>query len=102
MTRHVEVLSGVLILRRIAASHVAASHAQSKMNPRIAHLQALFAPVSVRADITNRIEMSTFGHGVTLLVLKSDRKFRISTHNQTIPDHHLSIAPTAQEVHGLV
>jgi hypothetical protein len=43
-----EVLGGVLVLRGIAAADVAADLAKAQMNPRIAHLQALLAPIALR------------------------------------------------------
>src|SRR6185312_897830 len=41
--RTVKMLRGVLVLRRIAAAHMAARHTQAQMHPGIAHLQALLA-----------------------------------------------------------
>jgi hypothetical protein len=49
------MLGGVLVLRRITTSDVAANHAQSKMHPSIAHFQALFAALRVRLYILDLI-----------------------------------------------
>jgi hypothetical protein len=43
-----EVLGGVPVLGGIAAADVAANLAEAQMDPRIAHLQALFASIGVR------------------------------------------------------
>jgi hypothetical protein len=43
----VEVLGGVLVFGGVAASDVAALHAQAEMHPGIAHFQALFATLGV-------------------------------------------------------
>jgi hypothetical protein len=43
-----EVLCRVPIFGGIAAADVAADFAEAQMDPRIAHLQALLAPISVR------------------------------------------------------
>jgi hypothetical protein len=53
----VKVLGGVFVLGRIAAADVAATQAQAKMDPSIAHLQALFAAVRVGLYVFNLIEM---------------------------------------------
>jgi hypothetical protein len=39
----VEVLSGVLALRRIAATHVATGETEAEVDPGIAQLEAFFA-----------------------------------------------------------
>ena len=46
-----KVLSGVLVLRAIAAAHVPADFTETKMNPSIASLQTVFAPACARRDI---------------------------------------------------
>jgi hypothetical protein len=43
MFRVLMVLRGVLVLRRIAASDMAAGQAQTKVHPGVAHLEAFFA-----------------------------------------------------------
>src|SRR5579863_7650339 len=57
----VEMFGRVFILRRIAATHVAANHTQPQMNPRVVHLQTLLAAVRARLHIFDLVEMST-GH----------------------------------------
>src|SRR5665213_2466740 len=46
-----KMFGGVFVLRRIAAAHVSAVHAEAKMNPLVARLEALFTTVGVRLDI---------------------------------------------------
>jgi len=43
----VEMLGGVLVFGGVAASDVAALHAQAEMHPGVAHFQALFATLGV-------------------------------------------------------
>ncbi len=43
----VKVLRGVLVLRRIAAPHMAASQTETQVNPGISSLNAIFANVLV-------------------------------------------------------
>jgi hypothetical protein len=47
MTNPLEVFSGVLILRRVAAPHLAAGQAHSQMYPAIATSHTVFAYVFV-------------------------------------------------------
>jgi hypothetical protein len=46
----VEVLGGVFVFRRIAATDMAALQAQPQVHPRVTHLQALFAALCVWGD----------------------------------------------------
>ena len=45
-----KVLGRMLVLGGIAAADVSAVKAETKMNPCVAHLQALFATLGVRFD----------------------------------------------------
>jgi hypothetical protein len=47
----VKMFGRMFVLRRIAASHMAALQAHSQVNPSVTHLQAFFAPGSARANI---------------------------------------------------
>jgi hypothetical protein len=59
-----KVLRRVLVLRGIAASHVAANLAQSQMHPGVAHFEALFAAVRFWLQVANLIGMrASVGHG---------------------------------------
>jgi hypothetical protein len=58
----VKVLCSVLILGRVAAADVAARHAQSQMNPSVAHFQALLAPVRVGFNVSNLIGVRAMLH----------------------------------------
>jgi hypothetical protein len=44
----VKVFGGVFVLRRIAASYVAARQAQAQVEPGVAHLQTFFAAFGMR------------------------------------------------------
>jgi hypothetical protein len=54
-----EVLGGVTILGGIAAADVAANLANAKMNPRIAHLQALLTPIGLRGWVLYLVQVWT-------------------------------------------
>jgi hypothetical protein len=56
----VEVLRSVLILRRIAASNLAAQHAHSQMYPGIADFYALLTGVLVGCREFDFIQVLTF------------------------------------------
>jgi hypothetical protein len=43
----------MFVLGRVAAADMAADSAQTQMNPPVAGLETLFAPVSLRLDILN-------------------------------------------------
>lgn len=64
----VKVLGGVLILRGIAAAHLAALQAHSQMHPGVAGLDALFADVLVCPDDFDLIEMRTLRHRLPLIL----------------------------------
>jgi hypothetical protein len=53
--RRVEVLGGVFVLGRIAATDVSARQAQAKVHPTVTCLQTLFATARMRVDIMNLI-----------------------------------------------
>jgi hypothetical protein len=57
-----EVFGGVLIPGGIAASHMAAVHAEAKVNPSIAAFQALFAAARMRLDVMNLIQVRALRH----------------------------------------
>src|SRR4029077_305955 len=56
-----EVLGGVLVLRRVAAADVAAGEAEPEVDPGVAHLQALLATPSVGFDVLDLIQVRTWG-----------------------------------------
>jgi hypothetical protein len=58
MTGLLEVLGGMLILRRVATSDMTAAQAQSQMHPAVADLDAVFANVFVRASDLDLIQMA--------------------------------------------
>jgi hypothetical protein len=55
-----EVFGGVLVLGRITASHVAARHAHSKMNPGVAGLDAVFTDMRVCSCDFDLVEVLAF------------------------------------------
>jgi hypothetical protein len=55
--RRMEVFGGMLILRGIAATDVAAPQAHAQMDPRVVHLQAFFAAVRARLHCADLIEV---------------------------------------------
>jgi hypothetical protein len=58
-----KMLGSVLVLGRITAPHIPAHHAQAQMNPRIAHLHALFTNVRIGVPNLDLIQMLAFvGH----------------------------------------
>jgi hypothetical protein len=57
--RGMEVLGGVLVLGRIATTHVAADQALAQVHPRLAHLQALLAPFGAWLDVVDLVEVRT-------------------------------------------
>jgi hypothetical protein len=48
-----EMLGGMLIFGGVAATDVAALHAQAEVHPGVAHFQALFATLGVRRYFVN-------------------------------------------------
>src|SRR5579883_1943934 len=57
-----KVFGGMLVLRRIAATNMAAGQAKTKMNPRIAGCKAFLAPISARCDRLNLVAVVTGWH----------------------------------------
>jgi hypothetical protein len=54
---------------RVTAPHVATLPAEPQMDPRLTDLQALFTSVGMRFDVSDGVEMTTFGvaHALSLL-----------------------------------
>jgi hypothetical protein len=50
-----KMLGGMLVLRRITTSDMAANHAESKVHPSITHLQAFLTTIRVRLYILDLI-----------------------------------------------
>jgi hypothetical protein len=59
MFGRVEMSGRVFVLRRIAATHMAADHAQPKVDPGVVQFQTLFTAVGARLDVLDLVEMST-------------------------------------------
>jgi hypothetical protein len=57
-----EMLGGMFILGRIAASHVTTLQAQAQVNPGVAHLQTFLATFRMRLHWANLAEVRTFWH----------------------------------------
>jgi hypothetical protein len=62
----VEVLGGVFVFRRVAATDMAALQAQPQVHPAVTHLQTLFAALGVRRDLLDLVEMLAGLHGYPL------------------------------------
>jgi hypothetical protein len=60
-----EVSGGMTVLGGVAAAHVAAGQALAKVDPGVAHRQALFASGGAGRHITDLIQVSAGGHGVS-------------------------------------
>ena len=78
MARPLRVLGGMLVLRRVAAAHVAARHAQAQVHPGVPRLQAVLAAAAVRGDVADLVEMRA-GHGNPPARLPDGRKSQPST-----------------------
>ena len=59
MVRRVEMFSGMLVPRRIAAAHMSANATQPKVNPAVAGLQTFLAPACMWFLVSNLIQMLT-------------------------------------------
>lgn len=59
MFRFVKVLGRVLVLRRIATADLPTNKAHAEVNPRIAHLNALFTHMLVRCPYFDLIKVRT-------------------------------------------
>ena len=62
MFRPMEVFGGVLVLGRIAATHMAANEAKPEMDPLISGFEALLAAAGVRLHIPNLVQVLTLFH----------------------------------------
>jgi hypothetical protein len=61
MFRGMKVLGGVLVLRGIATPDVAAFKTQAQMDPRVTHLEALFATFRVRLGMLGLLQVNASG-----------------------------------------
>jgi hypothetical protein len=61
-----KMLGRVLVLRRIAATHVPARQAQAQVYPAIAHLQTFLAAAGMWLDVSNLILMRASCHDFLL------------------------------------
>jgi hypothetical protein len=57
-----EVFSRMFVLGGIAATHMATGHAQSQVDPNVAHLQAFFATPGMWPHILNLVGMFAVCH----------------------------------------
>jgi hypothetical protein len=64
MPARMEMLRRMFVLRRIAATHMAAYHAQTQVNPGVVHFQTLLAAVRMRLHILDLVDMRT-GHDLS-------------------------------------
>ena len=67
MARHVEMLGGVFVFRRVATADVSACEAHAQVHPATADAQAVFASLAGRGDGVDLVEVRTGrGHAVFL------------------------------------
>jgi hypothetical protein len=57
-----EMLGGVFVFGRVAAADMPAFHAQTQVNPSVAHFKAFLAAFGARRYFVNVTQMSTSGH----------------------------------------
>jgi hypothetical protein len=62
MAGSAEMGGGVLVLRVVAATHMAAHHAQAQVDPRITETQAVFATVGAWRDRFDLIKVGARNH----------------------------------------
>jgi hypothetical protein len=64
--RGAKMLGGVLVLRGIAAAHVAADLAKPQVHPSVAHFDALLADMNLGFEVANLIGVrASVGHGLS-------------------------------------
>ena len=68
----VEVLGGVLVFRAITAAYVAATEAQSQVNPRISRFQAFLAALSAGLNLVDFVYMGTGGRHMSSFLRAND------------------------------
>ena len=59
MSCRMEVLRCVLVLRTVATAYVATVKAHAKVDPCVAYLQAIFAPLCTWLDVADGVEVCT-------------------------------------------
>jgi len=69
----VKVLSGVLVLGRVATGRMSADQAHAQVDPRIARLDAIFAHMLIRLFYLDLIKVSAFFWHRFLRVFTSER-----------------------------
>jgi hypothetical protein len=62
MLRHVKMFRGVLVLGRVAATHVAAGEAHPQVHPGVSDLQAIFTATGTRFDVANFLYVFALAH----------------------------------------
>ena len=68
----VEVLGGVLVFRAVTAAYVAATEAQSQVNPRISRFQAFLTALSAGLDFVYFFYMGARGRHTSLFLRAND------------------------------
>ena len=59
MVGGVEMPSGVLVLRRVAAANMAARQAETQMHPAISGFQTVLTSIGARCDLSYLMKMCT-------------------------------------------
>ena len=86
MVRHMKVLRGMLVFRRIAAADMTTNKTHSEMDPTVPYLQTILAAGSARLNVTDLIKMSTgwlWHHG--LVTSLSDTRGQIEPPWRLLP-----------------
>jgi hypothetical protein len=65
-----KMLRRVLVLGRIAATHMATRHAQSQVDPNVTDLKAFFTPAGMGSDMLNLICMLAVLHLCSLVKIR--------------------------------
>jgi hypothetical protein len=71
MRRFVKVFGGVLVLGRVAATHIAADKAHAQVDPGVAKLHAILTKMLVRFSYFDLIKVGTFFWHRSLRVFSS-------------------------------
>jgi hypothetical protein len=72
----VKVLSRMFVPGGIAAAHVPALQAETKVDPGISGLDAVFTDVLIRAGQLDVVQMSTLGHNSSVVLISDAQKSR--------------------------
>ena len=81
----VEVLGGVLVFRAVTAAYVAATEAQSQVNPRISRFQAFLTALSAGLNLVNLFYMGAGGRHMSPFLRVNDGQVSLNVQLPTLP-----------------